>query len=108
MERIFLDLCSENPKRTSIEEHVPSDPLQNNLDTLKYIAICKQNTAKNNLGVLSFVLAAIGFILIILSFMNIKSSNYQYYTETAFALLVASIISGAIAKRKAKQAKPET
>lgn len=63
--------------------------------------------AKNNLGVLSFVLAAIGFILIVLSFMNIKSISYQYYTAIAFALLIASIISGAIAKRKAKQAKPE-
>jgi len=68
---------------------------------------CNKNTTKKNLGVLSFVLAAIGFVLIILSFVNINSSSYQYYTEIAFALLVSSIISGAIAKRKAKQVKPE-
>ncbi|MGI0046245.1 MAG: hypothetical protein ACREBB_03530 [Nitrosotalea sp.] len=67
----------------------------------------KENTKKNNLGVLSFVLAAIGFALIILSFINIKSPSYQYFTEIAFALLVASIVSGAIAKRRAKQIKPE-
>jgi len=64
----------------------------------------KHDTEKNNLGVLSFALAAVGFILIILSFINIKSANYQYFTEVAFALLVASITSGAIAKRRSKQA----
>jgi len=68
----------------------------------------RENTAKNNLGVLSFVLAAIGFVLIIFSFLNMKSSSYSYYTEIAFALLIASIISGAIAKRKARQVKPES
>jgi len=74
---------------------------------LKYVSIWKKITAKNNLGKISFVLAAIGFVLIILSFMDIHSPNYAYFTEMAFALLVASIISGAIAKRKAKQAKQE-
>jgi amino acid permease len=72
---------------------------------LKYISNYTEGTSKNNLGVLSFVLAAIGFILIILSFINIKSANYQYYTEIAFVLLIASIISGAIAKRRSKQVK---
>jgi amino acid permease len=75
---------------------------------LKYIQNHTKGTTKNNLGVLSFVLAAIGFVLIILSFINIKSENYQYYTEIAFALLIASIISGAIAKRRSKQAKTGT
>ncbi len=72
---------------------------------LKYVSNYTEDTSKNNLGVLSFVLAAIGFVLIILSFMNIKSVTYQYYTEIAFALLIASIISGAIAKRRSKQVK---
>ncbi len=53
---------------------------------------------------MSFVMAAIGFVLIIFSFFNIKSPSYQSYTEAAFGLLVGSIISGAIAKRKSKQA----
>jgi len=75
------------------------------MTVLKYISNCIENTEKNNLGVLSFVLAAIGFVLIILSFIEIKSVNYQYYTEIAFALLIASIISGAIAKRRSKQMK---
>ncbi|HJU14307.1 MAG TPA: hypothetical protein VJ792_07625, partial [Candidatus Nitrosotalea sp.] len=60
-------------------------------------------TKKNNLGMLSFVLAAIGFVLIIFSFLNIQSPSYQYFTEIAFGLLVASIVSGAVAKRRAKQ-----
>jgi hypothetical protein len=72
---------------------------------LKYISNYTKDTAKNNLGVLSFGLAAAGFVLIILSFIDIKSVNYQYYTEIAFALLIASIISGAIAKRRSKQVK---
>jgi hypothetical protein len=72
---------------------------------LKYISDYTEGTSKNSLGVLSFVLAAIGFILIILSFINIKSANYQYYTEIAFALLIASIVCGAIAKRRSKQVK---
>ncbi len=53
------------------------------------------------------MLAAIGFVLIVFSFINIKSESYQYLTEIAFALLIASIASGTIAKRKSKQAKPE-
>ena len=72
---------------------------------LKYIANYTEGTSKNNLGVLSFVLAAIGFTLVILSFIDIKSVNYQYYTEMAFALLIASIVSGAVAKRRSKQMK---
>lgn len=72
---------------------------------LKYISIYTECTSKNSLGVLSFVLAAIGFVFIIVSFMDIKSVNYQYYTEIAFVLLVVSIISGAIAKRRSKQMK---
>ncbi|MGH2611662.1 MAG: hypothetical protein ACRDFB_01275 [Rhabdochlamydiaceae bacterium] len=72
---------------------------------LKYVSNYTKDTSKNNLGVLSFVLAAVGFALIILSFMNIKGANYQYYTEIAFALLIASIISGSIAKRRSKQMK---
>lgn len=72
---------------------------------LKYIPNYTEGTSKNNLGVLSFVFAAIGFVLIILSFINIKSVTYQYYTEAAFALLIASIVCGAIAKRRSKQVK---
>ena len=78
------------------------------MTVLKYIQNHTKGTTKNNLGVLSFVLAAIGFVLIILSFINIKSENYQYYTEIAFAILIASIISGVIAKRRSKQAKTGT
>lgn len=63
-------------------------------------------TKKNNLGVMSFVLAAIGFVLIIFSFLNIQSASYQYFTEMAFGLLIASIVTGAIAKKRAKN-KPE-
>lgn len=74
---------------------------------MKYAKTFKKPTTKNNLGVLSFVFAAVGFILIIFSFLNIHSPTYQNYTEAAFALLVASIISGAIAKRRSKQAKQE-
>lgn len=75
------------------------------MTVLKYISIYTEDTEKNNLGVLSFVFAAIGFVFIILSFIDIKSVNYQYYTEIAFALLIVSIICGAIAKRRSKQVK---
>lgn len=74
-------------------------------DSVEIYLKLPKDMVKNNLGVLSFVLAAIGFVLIILSFIDIKSVNYQYYTEVAFVLLIASIISGAIAKRRSKQAK---
>ena len=86
----------------------PFDPSVIIMTVLKYVQNHTKGTTKNNLGVLSFVLAAIGFVLIILSFINIKSENYQYYTEIAFALLIASIISGAIAKRRSKQVKTGT
>ena len=55
----------------------------------------------------SFVLAAIGFIFIVISFMNIKSVNYQYYTWIAFMLLIGSIVTRAVAKRRMKQSKQE-
>jgi hypothetical protein len=50
----------------------------------------------------SFVLAAIGFIFIIVSLMDIKSANYQYYTGIAFIFLIMSIVTRAIAKRRMK------
>ena len=74
---------------------------------LKYLVVHKQNTLKNNLSVLSFVLAAVGFIFIIISLTDIKSTNYQYYTGIAFMFLIMSIITRAIAKRRMKQTKPE-
>jgi uncharacterized integral membrane protein len=58
---------------------------------------------KNNLGVLTFVFAAIGLIFIIFSFINMKSTSYQYYTGIAFMFLIASIITRAIEKRRMKQ-----
>ena len=73
-------------------------------DTLKYATTFSLSTAKNNLGVLSFILAAVGFVLIGFSYLNLKSPSYQYYTDAAFGLLIASIASGAIAKRRSKQA----
>jgi uncharacterized membrane protein len=62
---------------------------------------------KDKLVVASFVLAAVGFIFIIVSFMNIKSTNYQYYTWIAFMLLIGSIVTRSISKRRMKQPKHE-
>ncbi len=63
--------------------------------------------SKNNLGVLSFGSAAVGLIFIIISFIDIKSTNYQYYTGIAFIFLIISVIARIIAKRKMKQTKPK-
>ncbi len=63
---------------------------------------------EKNLLKSSFVFAAIGFVFIVISFTDIKSVNYQYYTGIAFAFLILSIVTRAIAKRKMKQTKPET
>ncbi|MDE1861837.1 MAG: hypothetical protein KGI33_02875 [Thaumarchaeota archaeon] len=71
---------------------------------MKYIGIGKKLTSKNNLGVVSFVFAAIGFIIIIFSFFNLSNPHYSSLTYAAFALLLASIATGALAKRKSKKA----
>ena len=68
----------------------------------------KQSTPKNRLIVSSFILAAVGFFFIIISFLNIKSTNYQYYTWIAFMLLIGSIVTRSIAKRRMKQSKDES
>ena len=62
--------------------------------------------AKNNLGILSFVLAAIGVIFIIFSLIDIKSTNYQSYTEVALMFLIASVVTRWIVKQRMKQSKP--
>jgi Na+-transporting methylmalonyl-CoA/oxaloacetate decarboxylase gamma subunit len=62
---------------------------------------------KNNLLKLSFVSAGVGFVFIVLSLLDIKSTSYQYYTGIAFMFLIISVVTRAIAKRKMKQAKPE-
>ena len=62
---------------------------------------------EKNLLKSSFVFAAIGFVFIVISFTDIKSASYQYYTGIAFTFLILSIVTRAIAKRKMKQTKPE-
>ena len=75
-----------------------------NHDRLKYATFGMKTTSKNKYGVISFVFAAIGFVLIVFSFFNLKTPYYSSLTDGAFALLVVSIITGAIAKRKSKKA----
>lgn len=74
---------------------------------LKYFDLYKQNMLKNNLLKLSFVLAGVGFVFIVLSLIDIKSTSYQYYTGIAFMFLIISVVTRSIAKRKMKQTKPE-